>query len=181
MLIYSLQWLTLLDALMGLFGKKSISNGLALLASLDVITIHRNPNRRYCFDRTKYFKFYPEVCNKWLQRNDLLNKSDEDESRLIDDFDNIKMDNQWCNNALPSCENDQAITDNTNYKINENQPINARDESQLIDYSDNAKMDNREREDGQPIIDNTNYKTNHKKQSINARARKSVLKHPFKI
>ena len=140
----------LVDALMGLFGKKCISEGLALLASLGVITIHKNPNPRYCFDRTKYFKFYPEVCNKWLQEHDLLNKSDEDESQLIDYFDNIKMDNQEPNNANPSSEkgqplpkNSQAVTDNT-------KSSNVCDKSQLIDFSDNAKMDNRERENGQP-------------------------------
>jgi hypothetical protein len=120
-----------INALMGLFGKKSISEGLDLLVSLNVISIHKNPNPRYCFDKTKYFKFYPAVCNQWLQNHDSINQSAENDTQVIDNYDNAEIDNRSAKNALPSSENrrpsrknGQAITDNTNNTTNKNKSIN---------------------------------------------------------
>lgn len=125
----------LVNALMGLFGKKSISEGLTLLMSLGVITVHKNPNPRYCFDKTKYFKFYPEVCNKWLQENYSLNKNSKSDTQLVDNFDNAKIDDRSRKNARPSSENEQpsrkngqAITDTTINTTNKNQSTNLQDD-----------------------------------------------------
>src|SRR5579872_5061286 len=49
----------LIEGCMGFYGKNAINEALQLLASLNVITIHKNPNPRYYFDKTKYFQFDP--------------------------------------------------------------------------------------------------------------------------
>jgi len=56
----------LIEGLLGLFGKSAINEAIKLLHSLKIIIIHRNPNKRYKFDRTRYFQFHPEVVNEWL-------------------------------------------------------------------------------------------------------------------
>jgi hypothetical protein len=124
----------LIKALMGLFGKKSISDGLDLLVELGVIAIHKNPNPRYRFDKTKYFKFYPEVCNQWLQETYSSVKNPQTKTQVIDNFDNPKMADRLATNGRPSGENGQpsrkngqAITDTTNKTTNNHQSINARD------------------------------------------------------
>lgn len=123
------------DALMGLFGKKSISDALDLLVSLQVISVHKNPNPRYCFDKTKYFKFYPGVCNQWLQNKYSTDKSLQNDTQVIDNFHNAKMDDRSRKNGQPSSENGrpsrkngQAITNNTNNTTNKNKLINAADD-----------------------------------------------------
>lgn len=55
------------DGIMNLYSTKSISEALKLLELKKVITIHRNPNPRYHYDKTKYFRFYPDVYNSWLK------------------------------------------------------------------------------------------------------------------
>jgi hypothetical protein len=53
----------LIEKCLGLYGKNAISAAIQLLVSLKVLSIHKNPNPRYKFDKTKYFRFYPSVCN----------------------------------------------------------------------------------------------------------------------
>lgn len=58
----------LMAELMGLFQKSDINNALYLLESLEIISIYRNPNERYYFDKTKYFVFHANVCNQWISK-----------------------------------------------------------------------------------------------------------------
>lgn len=132
----------LLDALMGLFGKKSIQDGLEHLVSLGVISIHKNPNPRYHFDKTKYFKFYPEVCNDWLATHTSTSENKQIDAQVVDNFDNPKVANAFAKNGQPSRKNGrpsrkngQAITDTTNNTTNKNQSINAREEKFSVDES----------------------------------------------
>ena len=146
------------DGLMGLFGKKSISEGLKLLESLGVITLHKNPNPRYCFDKTKYFRFYPEICNQWLYDGRSLYQKKKNKkgnsTQVIDNYDNAEMDNRSCKNARPSSENGrpsrkngQAITDNTNNTTNNNQSTNAREE-----ISSNQQENVHQQDEIKPIV-----------------------------
>lgn len=57
------------DGILGLYGHKSITDALRLLENRGVISTHRNPNPRYVYDKTKYFIFYPDVCQEWLENH----------------------------------------------------------------------------------------------------------------
>lgn len=52
-----------------LYSKNTIQKSLEFLESKGVISIHSNPNPRYRFDKTRYFKFNPEIINHWLKNN----------------------------------------------------------------------------------------------------------------
>lgn len=128
----------LVDGCMGLYGKKAVVEGLDLLAALGVISIHKNPNPRYHFDKTKYFQFYPQLCNRWIAENYAVDASHDDAS------DTVKMADRKGENVLPSYENNrpagessQAITDTTNNTSNKKQSINARDK----DCSNHSELD----------------------------------------
>lgn len=100
----------LIEGTLNFYGKKSIQEGLDLLVSLEVITVHQNPNPRYNFDKTKYFKFYPEICNQWIKANY--------ESQVVDFSDRAKVANRLGKNALPSGENDRPSGKNARYITN---------------------------------------------------------------
>jgi len=65
------QWHTSEDLAAGIMGiikgKNTINDGLAVLVSKGVISVHNNPNPRFKFDRTRYFLFYPETCIEFLK------------------------------------------------------------------------------------------------------------------
>jgi hypothetical protein len=126
----------LIDGCMGLYGKKSVCDGLELLVSLNVISVHKNPNPRYHFDKTKYFQFYPQVCNRWIAKNYPVDSVvDYERAQDIDYNDMPKMADRESKNARrsdengrPSRENSQAITNTTNNTTNRNKSINACDD-----------------------------------------------------
>ena len=63
------QWHTEADLERGImiYKRRTIREALALLAAKGFITIGRNPNPRYRFDRTRHFRFHPEAVNAWLR------------------------------------------------------------------------------------------------------------------
>ena len=64
-----LQWHNeeeLKEHLLGIYGIKSIRNGLQLLVNKGYISIQSNPNPRYHFDRTRYILFHPEPLQSFL-------------------------------------------------------------------------------------------------------------------
>jgi hypothetical protein len=134
----------LIDGCMGLYGKKAISDGIEFLVSLNVISVHKNPNPRYHFDKTKYFKFYPKICNRWIAENYSSSWNDEEnDMQLVDFFDSAKIANRKSENAPPTRKNDrpssgnsQAITDTTNNTTNKTNSINGCD-----DFDQNKKRE----------------------------------------
>lgn len=126
----------LIDGCMGLYGKKAVTDALDLLVELRVITVHKNPNPRYHFDKTKYFQFYPNICNRWIASNcPIEGDDDENNTQPIDYSDSAKASNRTCENALPSAENSQPsrqstrpITNTTNNTTNNNQSTNPTDD-----------------------------------------------------
>jgi len=133
----------LIDGCMGLYGKKAVCDGIDLLVSLGVISVHKNPNPRYHFDKTKYFQFYPHVCNRWIATNypidDKISRED------IDFTDTPKMSDREGKkelrsgeNSQPSGKTSQAITDTTNNTTNKNTNNYLR-ESCLPDDRQNRK------------------------------------------
>lgn len=129
----------LIDGCMGLYGRKAVTEGLEFLVQLGVISVHKNPNPRYHFDKTKYFQFYPEICNQWISEHypvcGLLTAAS---TQAIDSSDKAKIADRIGKKALPSRENNQpsgenrqAITDTTNNTTNQNKSINAHDDFQM--------------------------------------------------
>lgn len=111
----------LIDGTMNFYGKNAISDAIQLLFSLNVITLHKNPNPRYHFDKTKYFQFFPAVCNQWIAKNYPIKEENlPSQMQGIDNFDTPKEDNRLFENnrrsaeiGQPSSETGQAITNTT--------------------------------------------------------------------
>jgi len=145
----------LIDGCMGLYGKKAICDGLDLLVSLGVISVHKNPNPRYHFDKTRYFIFYSDVCNEWIEENyPLKAKQKKKAAQPIDSKEGAKTPDREDKKALPSRQNgrpssesSRAITNTTNNTTNKNQSINVRD-----DFNDDFEKPE-SRKTIQPIVD----------------------------
>lgn len=56
----------LIEGILGVYGKGAVIAANRLLEEKRAISIHRNPNPRYSFDKTNYYLFHPEVCSAWL-------------------------------------------------------------------------------------------------------------------
>lgn len=52
--------------LLGLYGRKTIRAALDILVQKGFVSIHKNPNPRYHFDKTHYFLFHPEAVTSQL-------------------------------------------------------------------------------------------------------------------
>lgn len=138
----------LAEGCMGFYGKNAINEAIELLISLNVITTHPNPNKRYHFDKTKYYRFYPEICNRWISKNYSL--VDEETSQFIDSkdapkqedrlfeksfIDSSKEDNGIAEIGQPIAENCQYITNTTNNKTNINKLINKNFQDEFLNKS----------------------------------------------
>jgi hypothetical protein len=62
------QWHTAEELKASLFeyNEKRIRVSLKILEVKGFISVHRNPNPKYAFDKTKYFLFHPAKVNEWL-------------------------------------------------------------------------------------------------------------------
>ena len=121
-----------IEGTMNFYGKNAINEALQLLVSLNVLTTHKNPNPRYYFDKTKYFQFYPSVCNHWIAENYSTGcQSTQVETQPNDYIDTPKEANRlFINNRRsaeigePVIEIGQPITNTTNKTTNKNHSIN---------------------------------------------------------
>jgi len=150
----------LVDGLMGLYGAKAINSALDILVSLNVISIHANPNPRYHFDKTKYFKLFPQVCNRWIAENYPICLEDEpNEMQLVDYKDQAKTPDgigqkaqRSGENAVPSGEKARYIKNNTtNNTTNKNQSIKTPDD--FFDEPKNTILQNDEQARVQAVVD----------------------------
>ncbi len=57
----------LMEGIQQLYAKTAIREANQLLVSLGALSIHKNPNPKYTFDKTYHYQFHPEVCNAWLK------------------------------------------------------------------------------------------------------------------
>ena len=67
-------------AIHGAFSIDSIREATALLEAKGAITKHRNPNPHYKFDRTTYYLFHPDVCNRFIDSRKICNREQENPS-----------------------------------------------------------------------------------------------------
>lgn len=106
-----------------LYSRDAINVGLKILVDKKVISIHKNPNPKYSFDRTRYFLFYPAIVNTWL----VINRFDG--KRSIVGNPNIDYGNPQTVNGKPTTvrgksddrdmENRQTITEITSKTTSE--------------------------------------------------------------
>jgi len=54
----------------------NIRKGINFLKEKQVISIHRNPSKRYAYDRTRHFLLHPEILNKWLTEQYIQSKKE---------------------------------------------------------------------------------------------------------
>ena len=150
------------DGIIDLFSKNTITKANALLETLGVITLHKNPNPRYTFDKTNYFEFHPEVCNAWLNTqyknaSGLDDKSpsckNESSSPKIEsrchDFalSNPKIGTRRTKNEIPHPKIDRAITEITSETSTETQ-----DKPLLTNQIDSVRLDNLSQQNFQKLI-----------------------------
>lgn len=55
------------EGILGLYGKSTIAKAVKKLAHLGYISIHKNPNPRYHFDKTRHFVFHPARVRKFFE------------------------------------------------------------------------------------------------------------------
>ena len=126
------------EGILGAYGKNTIISALQLLEDLGAISVHKNPNPRYHFDKTKYFIFYPEVCNDWIEES-YLNKAEvvEDDEEIaeltvqsVNNLDRLKVNDRSSKTKppsseikLPSFKKGRAITETTNNTTQQDQSI----------------------------------------------------------
>lgn len=82
-----LQWHTteqLESSILNIFNKRRIQAGIEILVNLKFISVHRNPNPRYAFDKTKHFLLHPEEVRAWLEDYSFTNKSFSMKSKPVD-------------------------------------------------------------------------------------------------
>lgn len=97
------------DGILHLYKRDKIRKSLDFLVELGAITIHRNPCKRYGYDKTKYFLFYPEVMNNWLS-NDTTPATDETRFSADRSTENREL---CAENRQLSAENRQPIAEIT--------------------------------------------------------------------
>lgn len=51
-----------------LYGRSAVIKGLAELESLGIISVHKNPNPKYTFDRTNFYLFHADVVNDLIKK-----------------------------------------------------------------------------------------------------------------
>ena len=112
-----LQWHTteqLESSLLYIFNKRRIQAGIEILKNLKFISVHRNPNPRYAFDKTKHFLLHPHEIRSWIKDYASKNtdlKFDEDEQNEGDlSMDQKEMiDSDDLHRSIEAkCTNDDA-------------------------------------------------------------------------
>lgn len=93
--------------------RDTIRRGIKLLESKRFISIHRNPNSRYAFDKTRYFLFHPEPINEWLANRPSPRLSKNQPSMSKNRQRSSKNQQPSSENQQPSSKNASAITEIT--------------------------------------------------------------------
>jgi hypothetical protein len=108
------------DGILNLYGAKAIAEAIKLLEAKNVISVHANPNPRFHYDKTKYFVFYPEVCNDWI-KSSYKSTSGENATSIEqkDVCDVVKTPNALSENTSPSRKKALPITEINNKEINQ--------------------------------------------------------------
>lgn len=107
------------DGILNLYGVKAIAEALRFLEDeKGVISTHSNPNPRYSYDKKKYIKFYPDVCNEWIKNHYKSSLGILTESKMQKGIiDSVKRESREGENAVGQGEKGLAITEINNIEI----------------------------------------------------------------
>lgn len=89
-----------------IYSARSMGEAIKLLEEKGFISVHRNPNKRYAFDKTKHFLFHPEAVNQWLSDRsakiaDSSSSSAESSSKIAERSDKIARQSSETARAIP--------------------------------------------------------------------------------
>ena len=106
-------------SLLNIFNKRRIQAAIELLENLKFISVHRNPNPRYAFDKTRHFLFHPEEVRSWLKVYSSKSKDLHLDPKLV--FDQLLIDeNTVTKNDLSMVQHEFIDGDNLHLSIEEN-------------------------------------------------------------
>jgi hypothetical protein len=97
----------LIDGIQSIGKRDSVRKSINWLESRGFISIHSNPNKRYAFDKTRYFQFYPDVVNEWLKTGMSINRPPMSEKQSR----SSEKQSRSSEKQQPSSEITSAITD----------------------------------------------------------------------
>lgn len=153
------------DAIFGAYGRHAINKAIDLLVHLKAISIHKNPNVRYHFDRTRYFRFHVEILKQWIRSNyNNLGKLESKSASSVIHSESDFLDVSEVTHR--SVENDiqPSEVENVDHKENEfdQKPEQTRDLSHV------SEMTGRSVKTDAPCVENDGYKNNtYNKTKIN--------------
>jgi len=88
-----------------------IRRAIEFLEQKKIITVCRNPNKRYKFDRTRHFIFHPEVVNNWLKnRGKKINDQQENNAHLEPKMDTVQVAEQPSPTTTPPKKPSVSVT-----------------------------------------------------------------------
>ena len=93
--------------LLDLYGRTKIAESLKLLERKGFLEIHKNPNPRYVFDKTRHFLFREDKINDWLKTYN---------PRTINRRRQTKKGRQQAENSAPIPETTPEITPENTHK-----------------------------------------------------------------
>ncbi len=91
-----------------IFKRTAINTAIKKLENLGVVTVGRNPNPRYKFDRTRWFLFNPDIINDWLDH-----RSKSALRSIKNEGTSTKNDARRNKNDARRNKSDAAITETT--------------------------------------------------------------------
>ena len=107
------------SSLLNIFNKRRIQAAIELLENLKFISVHRNPNPRYAFDKTRHFLFHSNEVRSWLKEYASKNTGVNSESKLV--LEQLLIDeNTESQNDLSMVQNEYIDGDNLHLSIEAN-------------------------------------------------------------
>ncbi len=106
-------------SLLNIFNKRRIQAAIELLENLKFISVHRNPNPRYAFDKTRHFLFHPDEVRSWLTSYLSNNYNSCSESKLVLQ-QSLMTENTVSKNDLSMVQYERIDSDNLHLSIETN-------------------------------------------------------------
>lgn len=107
------------EGILNLYSTKVISEAIKFLEIKKIISVHKNPNPRYHYDKTKYFCFYPEVYNSWLKTRESRSGKTSTSIMQKGSHDTEIFPHASGKNASPFGKNAAPITEINNKEFNQ--------------------------------------------------------------
>ena len=102
------------DGIMELYSRQAIRDAIKLLIEKNFISVHKNPNPRYVFDKTRFFVFKPDMVNDAIRSiRPKMKYVENNESQDVVSDPKAENGSRSAENGLPSAETGRSITETT--------------------------------------------------------------------